>query len=252
MMEVTNCDDVAKERLQLILSDKLLRFNPYRVTDETLVECAYRGQWLPWPSITQMLIFHFKDIKLVHEGETYYALFFKVGNASETYHYSVNTFSRPLTHLVSKQPVWMTLNNRHITPSSIEKLVNRDIFVSHALNCRKASGKLMPSYRMHLLSGSVSRRAAVIRQSMLQAKIAMLEEIMNYPSHPDLLAYTGNTFDYRTPILSAIEAIRQYPNVLPPSNTPPSKWCMSAATNPKDLHGLHQAIIRGIENRRVS
>ncbi len=28
-MEVTNCDDVAKERLQLILSDKLLRFNPY-------------------------------------------------------------------------------------------------------------------------------------------------------------------------------------------------------------------------------
>lgn len=218
MLELTNCDDVAMERLKLILSDKLLRFNPYRVGDEALLECASRGHWLTWPSITQMWIFHFQDIKLVHEEERYDALFFKIGNYPETYHYGINTFSCSMTHLVSKRRVWMTLNNRHITPSTVEKLVNRDVFVSHSINCRKPSGKIFPSYRMHLLSGSVSRRADVIRRSMIQAKIAMLEEMMNYPAHPDLLAYTGKTLDLHTPILSAIEAIRQYPNASPSNN----------------------------------
>lgn len=219
-MELTNCDDIVKERLDLILSDKLLRFNPFRVGDQALIECVDRGYWLAWPSVTQMLKFHFQDIKIVNGDKEYYGLFFKVGNVSEPYHYSINTFSRPMTHLVSKQPVWMTLNARHITPSTIEKLINREVFVSHAINCRRISGKIVPSYRMWLLSGAVSKRANVIRQSMIQSKIAMLEEIMKYPSHPDFLAYSGNSFDYKTPILSAIETIRNFPNSITPSSHP--------------------------------
>ncbi len=82
MMELTDCDEVAMERLTLILSDKLLRFNPYRVGDEALLECATRGHWLAWPSITQMWIIHFQDIKSVREEKTYDALFFKIGNFS--------------------------------------------------------------------------------------------------------------------------------------------------------------------------
>ncbi len=159
-----------------------------------------------------MLIFHFQDIQLVREKGTYYGLSFKVGKAPETYHYSINTFSSPLTHLVSKRPVWMTLNDKHITPSTIKRLINRDVFVSHAVNCSKISGKIVPSYRMYLLSGAVSRQAAAIREGMIRSKISMLEEIMTYPSHPDLLAYTGHGFDFRPPILAAIDTIRRFPD----------------------------------------
>lgn len=219
-MELTKCDDIAKERLNMILANNILRFNPYRVTDDALIQCVERGYWQTWPSITQMMILHFQDIRLVHAEAIYYGLFFKVGNTSETFHFGINTFSRPMTHLVTKQPVWMTLNGKHVTPSTIDKLVNRDVFVSHAINCRKPSGKLIPSYRMCLLYGSEHKRASIIRQSMIASKIAMLEEVMQYPSHPYYLGYTGNSFDYRTPIVSAIEQIRKYPDAMPPDAHP--------------------------------
>ncbi len=215
-MELTFCDDVARERLGLILADKIMRFNPYRVTDEALVECAARGYWRPWPSLTQMLIFHFQGIKEQKKpGAAYYGLFFKPGTSSETYHYSLNTYSCPMTHLVTKRAVWMTLNGRSVIPSTVERLVGRDVFVSHAINCRKGMFNIFPSYRMHLLRGSVAKQADVIRRSMIQSKLSVLKEVMNYPDHPDYLAYSGNSFDYRTPILSAIARIRQFPNAVP-------------------------------------
>ncbi len=216
-MELTDCDSIAKERLELILSNRLLRFNPYRVSDDELVACAKRGYWLKWPSITQMLIFHFQEIKIVHNTQTYYGLFFKVGQKSEAVHYGIYSFSRPMTHLVSLKPIWMTLNGKRVIPSNIDKLVNREVFVSHTINCRRLSGKLMQSYQLHLLPKNENRWAGIIRKSMMQSKIAMLEEVLEYPSHPDYLAYTGKSFDFRTPIINAIEKIRKYPDALLPS-----------------------------------
>lgn len=217
-MQLTNPDEAAKDRLSAILSDKLLRFNPYRVADEVLLESVKRGYWRPLPSITQMVLFHFHDIQLTNTNNAaYYGLFFNVGNDTENHHYSIGTFTRPMTHLVSNQPIWMTLNGKHLTPSTIDKLTNKDVFVSHAINCRKISGKTYPSYRMNLMPKSTRAQAAMIRKSMIISKLTMLEEIMNNPTHPDYLAYTGQNFDFRTPILSAIAQIRQYPNSAPPT-----------------------------------
>lgn len=194
-----------------------MRFNPYRVSDDALLKCAGRGYWQSWPSITQMVIFHFHDLRLVHTEKPYYGLFFKVGNLADDFHFGFYTYSHAMTHIVSKRQIWMTLNGRHVTPSTIERLINRDVFVSHAINCNKGIWKIRPSYRMHLLYGSVSKQATIIRQAIVESKISMLEEVMNYPSHPDYLAYTGKSFDYRTPILSAIAHIRQFPNATPPT-----------------------------------
>lgn len=220
MLELTDRDDIARERLELILSDKLMRFNPYRVTDDALVECTGRGYWRPWPSITQMVIFHFQDLKLVCTDKTYYGLFFKVGNSAEDFHFGFHTYAHAMAHIVSKNPIWMTLNGKHVTPSTIERLINRDVFVSHAINCNRGIGKIRPSYRMHLLYGSVSRQAKIIRQAIVQSKLSMLEEVLQFPSHPDYLAYSGKSFDYRTPVLSAINSIRHYPKATPPTIHP--------------------------------
>lgn len=125
-MLLTSSDTVAKERLECILSHKLLRFNPYSVDDNTLLECAYRGLWLPWSSITQMVVFHFHEIMYVPKGITYEGLFFNVGNSSEIHHYGTGTFSQPMVHLVSNQHVWMLLNGKHLTPSLLERLEHKE------------------------------------------------------------------------------------------------------------------------------
>lgn len=217
-MQLTNSDEVAKERLSAILSDKLLRFNPYSVSDEALLDSLGRGYWRPLPSLTQMVIFHFQDIQLTHTNNAaYYGLFFNVGNDPDSRHYSIGTFTRPMTHPVSNQQVWMTINGKHLTPATINRLTNRDVFVSHAINCRKISDKTYLSYRMHLMPKSPHAQAKMIRESMIISKLTMLEEVMQYPTHPDYLAYTGLSFDFRTPILSAIANIRQFPNSTPPS-----------------------------------
>lgn len=211
-MLLIDSDSIAKERLERILSDKLLRFNPYSVDDTTLLGCANRGTWLPWPSITQMVIFHFHEIRYIPKGITYEGLFFNIGNSSELYHYGTGTFSQPMLHLASRQHVWMLLNGKHLTPSLLKRLERKKVFVSHALRCRTIYGKSYPSYRMNILSGSTHRQASTIRKVMIQSKITMLEEVLNHPSHPEYLAYSGHTFDYRSPILSAISNIRQYPD----------------------------------------
>ena len=40
----TKTPEEAKQRLDSILSNNLLWFNPYRVADRTLLECAERGR----------------------------------------------------------------------------------------------------------------------------------------------------------------------------------------------------------------
>ncbi len=70
----------AKARLEAILADKVMRFNPYRVGDEELLACAERGRWCPFPALTQMVIFHFLDIRQVVTRHKFDALFFRIGN----------------------------------------------------------------------------------------------------------------------------------------------------------------------------
>lgn len=72
--------DEARERLEAILADKVLRFNPYRVSDEELVACAERGRWRPFPALTQMVVFHFLDIRAVKTHHVFDAIFYRIGD----------------------------------------------------------------------------------------------------------------------------------------------------------------------------
>lgn len=72
--------DEARERLEAILADKVLRFNPYRVGNEELVACAERGRWRPFPALTQMVVFHFLDIRTVKTHHVFDAIFYRIGD----------------------------------------------------------------------------------------------------------------------------------------------------------------------------
>lgn len=125
------------------LVDKVLRFNPYRVGHEELVACTGRGRWQPFPALTQMVIFHFLDIRPVRTHHDFDAIFYRIGD----------------------------------------------------------------SFR---LKGSVTEQADMIRQQMCRSKVAMLQDVMSYPTS---LCYPGNgsaSVDYATSIRTALQTIDQY------------------------------------------
>lgn len=213
-------EDEAKQRLEAILSDRLLLFNPYRVADRPLLECAERGRWSPFPSVTQMLVFHFHDIcRVKGKGDNpgYRGLFFHIGDTDKEYHFGLGSLTYPLAHPATKGPVWMLINGAHLVNSNIQSLEGKSVFVSHALQCDRAILPPRQSYRMHRLYGSEAHRAKVVRESMCQAKLTMLEEIMKYPILPHYLGNLCKTFDYITPLRQAIDSIRRYPAATTPT-----------------------------------
>lgn len=220
MTRIRTDSDDARERLDAILSDRLLWFNPYRVADRPLIECAERGRCSPFPSLTQMLVFHFHDIQAVtgRQGiSAYSGIFFHIGDSGKEHHFGVGSLSHPMTHMVTRKPVWTLINGRHMVSSSIHTLERKDVFISHAINCDRPQGGTRQAYRMHRLPANEAKRADVIRRRMCEAKIAMLEEVLRYAAHPDYLANPSPPFDYATPILRAMESIRRFPYSAPPA-----------------------------------
>lgn len=208
------------ERLEKILSDKVMRFNPYLVDDRTLLESASRGRVLPLPSLTQMVIFHFLDIRKVCKSFTYEAIFYRIGNSPETHHISISALTSSLTHYFTKRPAHSRFNTRNITNFSIvEKMQNRSFFVSNFILGTRGLEKLTIGYRFHRLKGNEQAQAKLIRHSMCDAKIEMLNEVLTYPWSECHLKMAPDSFDYRPPLLRAIEIIKIFPSY--PAHLPP-------------------------------
>lgn len=224
VIPATTTEEVARQRLEAILSDKLLWFNPYRVADRALIDCAERGRWSPFPAITQMMVFHFHQIQTAPAQNgiaAYDAVSFHIGNTDTVHHFGLKSLTHPFTHMVSRQPVWNLLNGQHLVESNIRRIQRKDIFVSHAINCVRVNNGTRQAYRMHRLSGSDAQQATTLRESMYTAKLTMLEEILQYPIHPDYLGNPCLSFDYTTPLRQAIAAIQRFPDA-----TPPTTHCM--------------------------
>lgn len=220
-IEDTYNRDEASWRLEAVLSDKLLWFNPYLVPDRDLIECAERGYWLEFPSLTQMLIFHFHDIRAVryNDGKSSYdALFFHIGNSSYEHHLGFQALTHPLTHRAARKPVWTLINGRHIVPSNIKRLEGKSVFIGHAISCEGIGMRKRQAYRMHLLYGSEAKRATIIRESMCEAKLEMLNELIHYSILPEYLGISNRTFDVATPVYQVMAAIQQFPSVARSTN----------------------------------
>lgn len=209
---LTSANEVER-RLWSMLSDRLLRFNPYSVDDETLLACAERGRWLPYPALTQMVVFHFHDIRRVGGQYPYDAMFFNVGDDPCETHVSVSALIGNYTYIATLRQVRSTVDGRRLTNMKMaERLQGKACFVSHALPTRKPGGRGQ-AYRMFTLKGDSGACAAMIRSRMIEAKIIMLGEVLAYPYCKQYLQCSRGFIDYSTPINSAINTIRHFPEV---------------------------------------
>lgn len=208
---ITSKEEVCR-RLQAILEDKVLRFNPYSVDDETLLACVERAVWQP--SLTQMVVFHFHDIRRIKWERPYDAIFFHVGNDSQELHLPVNSLTNRLTYSATLQQIHVTINGNVLTNQNmVEKMQGKDYFISHALPTKTIGRSNRPAYRMFQLRGDEHQKAELIRQLMIESKITMLKEVLAHPYTPQYLCCERNFIDYTTPITAAIESIQRFPDI---------------------------------------
>lgn len=206
-------DLAPEERLSQLLADKVMRFNPYVVDDHTLLECAARARFLPLPSLTQMVIFHFLDIRKVFHNFSYEAIFYRIGNCPETFHISVPSLTNSISHYYTKQSIHSRFNKAILTNfSMVEKMQNRSFFISNFIPGCRPNQSFNMAFRFHRLKGDEHSQADTIRRSMCAAKIEMINEVLTYPWSECHLKARPITFDYRTPLLHAIQIINNFPS----------------------------------------
>lgn len=204
----------AQARLEAILADKVLRFNPYLVDDEALLACAERGRWRQFPALTQMVIFHFLDIRPVRTHHDFDAIFYRIGNSAQEFYFPLGDLIYSIAHHTSKMPERTQTDGRNITRSSVAGLQNRSFFVSHAIPGCRTFAPTMLAYKMFRLKGSAAEQADMIRRQMCRSKVAMLEEVLNHPASPFYLGYSDPYLDFITPIRAALRTVAQYPDAL--------------------------------------
>lgn len=205
-------------RLHAILGDKVLRFNPYAVDDASLLACVERAVWMPWPSLTQMVVFHFHDIRTIEWKIPYRAIFFHIGNAPQEHQLSLISLTNRFTYTATLHQVHVSVNGRVLTNDKmVERMQHKDYFISHAIPARNESGKSRPAYRMFRLKGNDKQKAELIRQQMIESKISMLQEILAHPYAPQYLRCSRNFIDYQAPINAAINAICHFPDFRNPA-----------------------------------
>lgn len=201
-----------RQRLSAILENKIMRFNPYSVDDDTLLSCVERATWQPWPALTQMVVFHFLDIRRVEWRYPYEAIFFRVGKDPHENHLPLGALMDRVTYIGDLRQVHVTIDGRPMTNyRMVERLCGKDYFISHALHAEKSNGKKVLAYRMVRLKGSNHDKAEKIRRSMLDSKIFMLQEILSYPFCREYLQCCRNFIDYESPVRQAIDAVRNFP-----------------------------------------
>ena len=192
-----------EERLRAILEDRVMRFDPFAVDDEALVQCAVRGYWRSCSALTQMLVFHFHEIRKEQGIVPYDVMYFHIGDQEEEIGITVKDLTWDSAHHFTKKRVHSKVNGRNIIPSNIETLQHKTVFVSHAIISTRGIDKTLCAYRMHVLKGDIRHQAATIRKAMLAARIEMLSEVLAHPASPHYLGTTP-TFDYRRPLNEAI------------------------------------------------
>ncbi len=199
-------------RLNAILGDKVLRFNPYSVDDKTLLECVERARWLSWPALTQMVVIHFHDIRQVEWKCPYDAMFFHIGNDPSELHLSIKALTDKLTYIANLKQIHVTIGGLMLTNHKMaERMQGKDYFVSHSLPARTPDYKFRPAYQLHRLKGNDSQLAEIVRKTMIEAKVAMLEEILAHPYCHHYLRCSRDFVDYTTPISEAIHTILHFP-----------------------------------------
>ncbi|MDE6410608.1 MAG: hypothetical protein K2K81_10270 [Muribaculaceae bacterium] len=207
-----NDPEHSQKRLDAIMGRQRLKFNPYSVSDSRLLEIANNTGWGNELDITQIVTIHFTHLRETGDFRKFDGIFMCVGNEPEEIFISSETLKRGVTANDTVRIERSLVGNRPIrNDRDIECLEGKTFFVSRIIRGVNIFGSYKGAYRMHRLSGKVTKDASIIRKAMCEAKIEMLERILAYPESPDYLSCTKGFFDYETRIRQAIELIRRFP-----------------------------------------
>ncbi len=203
--------ELSRHRLDIILERRRLRFNPYRVSNKKLLEYAWQGTWGNTDDLTQMVVMRFCRLREVDDCRRYDGLYIRIGNAEEEFFIARKRFIEPVTaHDTLKQTRSIYGSCTICNDKDILNLVGKTVFISRIIHGYTIQGSGTAAYRMHRLWHEPEKNAATIRQAMCEAKIEMLQRLMDYPESPLHLSCSKGFFDYETPIRQAMEAIRRY------------------------------------------
>ncbi len=207
------------QRLRGILGRRRLAFNPYTVSDRRLLELVETVGWGNDLDITQMVILQFTRLRETADRRNFDGIHFRLGNDADEGFIPTSVFTGGVTandslrlerSWIGKKPI------RHA--EEVASLVGKRVFVSRVI--RGVNIRLVPrcAYKMHRLVGKPSKDAKVIREAMIDAKVEMLNRMLNYPESAEYLSCNKGLIDYRTPIQEALDIIGQYPAVMIPED----------------------------------
>ncbi len=206
-----------RDRLNRFLSDSLLRFNPYQISDERLLAGVEKMRWRGAFSLTQMVILNFRDIQSSGpEGYMREKVIYTLGDSDEEITEYIGAFIGRKDAADSLQPVRNTINDRAITQlKHMYPLIGKRVFVSRniiTVTHRWGFGKAM---RMHRLKGKPAEDAAMIRETAVSAKIEMLGRLLAYPrANVYLDGEPSMPVDIATPIRAVMAEISAFPTVV--------------------------------------
>lgn len=196
-----------------------LRFNPFRVSDRQLLEYAWQGRWGEPDDLTQMVIMAFTRMREVEDCRKYDGLYVRIGDSEEEIFLSRHRLLEPVTaHDTIKQTRSIYGTRTISNDKDVLNLVGKTVFVSRIIHGYTIHGTGAAAYRMHRLWQDPGKNATIIRQVMCEAKIEMLQRVLDYPESPLHLSCSKGLFDYETPIRHFMEAVQHYPETPVPED----------------------------------
>lgn len=208
----------SRQRLDSILSSPRLTFNPYTVSDNRLLQIVANADWGGEYDIVEAVVLTFTRLRPVNNPRKFDGIYVSLGNKPGESFISTSSLIYGATALDSLQPERNTIGNRRITnPDHVAALVGKRVFVSRIIRGRNPAGVIHPVYKMTRLKGDVTKDAATIRTAMCQAKIEMLQRILDHPDCDFHLNCSRNFFDYQPRIQRAIRIIESWSNLIPPA-----------------------------------
>lgn len=211
--------DSYREKLWKFLNDRLLRFNPYTVSDEELLAGVVKIRWRGPFSLTQMVIMNFLDIQRSEDGNFMNdKVFYTLGDSDDVITEYMTAFTSKRIANDQLREIRSTINGRPITQSKqIYPLVGKRLFVSRNIITLTRSGSYSKAMRMHRLKNDTAIDAAIIREASISAKLEMLERLLNYPhAYTYLHGTPTEPVDIETPIRALMAQIAEFPNVSVP------------------------------------
>lgn len=201
-----------KMRLEKILNNPRLRFNPYLVGDDELLRYIGNNMWDDDEIVDQSVVIRFTGIRKVEwiKGE-YDAIFFNIGSTGNEQFMSIVSLINKVFPSDSDAPSYSTVDGKRLkSPGAVKKLVGRLFYVTCRIPGLTTWGRSVRFYQLHSLEGNRHEVANKIRRLMCESKITMLERVIKHSNYYKYISCQRNIFDFETPLRKMIAQISAF------------------------------------------